>query len=312
MVKYSFILPIYKVEKYLEKCVASILNQSFDDFEIILVDDGSPDRCPEICENLKKQDKRIKVVHKKNGGLCDARNAGLEVATGEYILFVDPDDYVSEDYLECINNNINDFDMLIFGHYNLFKNKVTEGFSIDEITNSEVTKRYLLQDNLICGYVWNKVFKSEIINKYNLKFDLSVTMSEDVLFCYQYLEKIENVKLINKKLIYYRQRKSSLISQKVKKIKASTLVKTYKYIIDNSSDYSVVLKSKSLYLKNYYKYKKYINNNDFDMELIESILKNDYINISKNDKKLILMYKYFPFFRTFIYFLKDFINIKFD
>ena len=90
----SIVVPIYKVEKYLSRCVQSLLNQTLKDIEIILVDDGSPDKCPEMCENYLKVDKRIKVVHKVNGGLSSARNAGINIATGKYIGFVDSDDSI--------------------------------------------------------------------------------------------------------------------------------------------------------------------------------------------------------------------------
>lgn len=92
--KVSIIVPIYNVEKYLDRCMASLLNQTLEDIEIIMVDDGSPDRCPKMCDEYAKKDSRVKVVHKKNGGLGYARNSGLDVATGEYVAFVDSDDYV--------------------------------------------------------------------------------------------------------------------------------------------------------------------------------------------------------------------------
>lgn len=98
----SVIIPVYKVEKYLERCVKSIINQSYKNIEIILVDDGSPDQCGEICENYAKKDKRIKVLHKENGGLSDARNHGVDHSEGKYITFVDSDDYVSEHYVEYL------------------------------------------------------------------------------------------------------------------------------------------------------------------------------------------------------------------
>lgn len=94
----SVIVPVYKVENVLHYCIDSILNQTYKDFELIIVDDGSPDRCPKMCDDYAKKDSRIKVVHKKNGGLSDARNAGMAVATGEYISFIDSDDYVSDDF----------------------------------------------------------------------------------------------------------------------------------------------------------------------------------------------------------------------
>ena len=95
----SIIVPIYNVEKYLQECIESLLKQTYKNIEIILVDDGSPDNCPQICDEFLKKDKRIKVFHKVNGGLSDARNYGLERATGNYICFVDSDDFVTEDYI---------------------------------------------------------------------------------------------------------------------------------------------------------------------------------------------------------------------
>ena len=100
----SVIVPIYKVEKYLETCVMSLIHQTYENLEIILVDDGSPDKCPEICDAYEKTDDRIRVIHKKNGGLSDARNAALEKTTGKYITFVDSDDYVDAEYIEKLYN----------------------------------------------------------------------------------------------------------------------------------------------------------------------------------------------------------------
>ena len=109
MVLVSIVVPIYKVEKYLSRCVQSLLNQTLKDIEIILVDDGSPDKCPEMCENYLKVDKRIKVVHKVNGGLSSARNAGINIATGKYIGFVDSDDSILPTMYEELYNVINKY-----------------------------------------------------------------------------------------------------------------------------------------------------------------------------------------------------------
>ncbi len=102
--KISVIVPIYKVENYLHRCVDSIINQTYTNLEIILVDDGSPDNCPMICDKYVKKDSRIRVIHKKNGGLSDARNAGINIATGEYIGFVDSDDYISLHFYQRLMN----------------------------------------------------------------------------------------------------------------------------------------------------------------------------------------------------------------
>ena len=107
----TIVVPVYKVEQYLDKCVNSIINQTYKNLEIILVDDGSPDNCGKMCDEYAKNDNRIVVIHKENGGLSDARNAGIEIAKGKYISFIDSDDYVTEDYVEFLyalisNNNV--------------------------------------------------------------------------------------------------------------------------------------------------------------------------------------------------------------
>lgn len=104
MPEISIIVPVYRVEKYLDRCVNSILNQTFTDFELILVDDGSPDRCPFMCDEWGKKDHRIKVIHKKNGGLSSARNAGLEIYQGRYVFFVDSDDWIEKNALDILYN----------------------------------------------------------------------------------------------------------------------------------------------------------------------------------------------------------------
>ena len=106
--KISVIIPVYKVEKYLSYCVNSVINQTYTNLEIILVDDGSPDNCPKMCDELAKTDKRIKVLHKQNGGLSSARNAGIDIATGEYISFVDSDDTINPQTLEILHKLIKD------------------------------------------------------------------------------------------------------------------------------------------------------------------------------------------------------------
>ncbi|MBQ6543175.1 MAG: glycosyltransferase family 2 protein, partial [Clostridia bacterium] len=106
----SVIVPVYKVEKYLPRCLDSILSQSFTDFELLLVDDGSPDSCPEICDEYARRDRRISVIHKENGGLSSARNAALERATGKYVSFVDSDDYITADALQTLYSALTETD----------------------------------------------------------------------------------------------------------------------------------------------------------------------------------------------------------
>lgn len=149
----SIIVPIYKVEKYLERCIESLTNQTYKDIEIILVDDGSPDNCPLICDNYAKQDERITVIHKESGGLSDARNCGLQLAKGEYVLFIDSDDYIELDSCEKFVKVIkkNKVDIVVANAKRIDADKVIP----------MVQKR--IKDNVI--YTGNEYLKLQVMNK---------------------------------------------------------------------------------------------------------------------------------------------------
>ena len=136
----SVIVPIYNVEDYLNRCVDSIINQTYKNLEIILVDDGSPDNCPQMCDDYAKKDSRIRVVHKENGGLSDARNAGMKVATGEYVSFIDSDDYISLDFYETLFQTMvdNDSDIVECSVVKFYENEKFDEYSDDlKVTNYE-------------------------------------------------------------------------------------------------------------------------------------------------------------------------------
>lgn len=194
MPKVSILVPIYNVEKYLEQCIESIINQTLKDIEIILVDDGSPDNCPQMCDNYAKKDSRIKVVHKKNGGLSSARNAGIEVATGDYIGFVDSDDYIELDmyekmYIIAKENNV-DFVMSDYCRVSS-EGKVKATLDIDEgIYNKnkikkEVFPTLIMSDDINYGSLLSVcycLYKRDLFIKNNLMFDDEIKYSEDNLF----------------------------------------------------------------------------------------------------------------------------------
>lgn len=167
----SVIVPIYNVEAYLERCVESILQQTYEHIEIILVDDGSPDRCGSMCEEYAKKDSRIKVLHKENGGLSDARNAGLEMAKGKYVLFVDSDDVIKENLLEtCVRTiEISSSDMVIFDFTRVEEH--TETLATMEIEKSGI---YTLKSEprLLFGApaAWNKLFRRDLFIKTGIRF----------------------------------------------------------------------------------------------------------------------------------------------
>lgn len=179
MPEFSIIVPVYKTEAYLERCISSILQQPFQDYEVILIDDGSPDRCPEICDYYKEIDARVKVIHKQNGGVSSARNAGLAIAEGEFIWFIDSDDYIGADALQRLYEikKKHRADLYVFSNCH-----INEEFS-GEI-NTFFEKYYF---TYILGFEpWNKLYKRKIIQLNKIQFDIHETIGEDLLFniCY--------------------------------------------------------------------------------------------------------------------------------
>ncbi len=209
----SVIVPIYNVEKYLQKCVDSIINQTYKNLEIILVDDGSPDNCPQMCDDYAKKDSRIRVVHKENGGLSDARNAGMEVATGEYVSFIDSDDYISLDFYETLFQTMvdNDSDIVECSVVKFYENEKFDEYSDDlKVTNYETVDALdgLISENPIKQHVWNKLYKSSVA----LDIPYAVgKLNEDEFWTYQVFGKAKKVTRINKTMYYYFQRNGSIM-----------------------------------------------------------------------------------------------------
>lgn len=212
----SIIVPIYKVENYLERCICSILNQTWSDFELILVDDGSPDGCPQLCDQWKEKDSRIKVIHKENGGLSDARNAGLKIASGELIAFVDSDDWVSPDYLSVLVETLqkNDCDIVECGIIRT-RGEADELRSGKENTKvslfqTEEALEQLIKDSLFHQYVWNKLYKRSVIGK--IFFEKGKT-NEDEFWTYQVFENAKRIGRVEVPLYYYFQRATSIMGE---------------------------------------------------------------------------------------------------
>ena len=215
---YSIIVPIYNVEKYLRDCVDSIINQSFKNYELILVDDGSPDNCGKICDEYADKYEFIKVFHKKNGGLSDARNFGIKKATGEYLVFLDSDDYWQDkDALHNISRIIkrDDSDIVIIGTSKYFEStkKMIKTNKIKETGKS--TKEFILKNNIYKACANDKIVKKSIIKENNLYFPKGY-LSEDIEWCGRLLKYITKISIYSNDLYVYRQRDGS-ISKTVKK-----------------------------------------------------------------------------------------------
>ena len=228
----SIIVPVYNAQDYLHKCINSLLNQSFSDFEIILVNDGSKDNSKEICEEFAKSDNRIKVIHKENGGVSSARNCGIDEACGKYIMFCDSDDFVKEDFCkplvelaegkeDClvlagiteIHDGINKDDLCA---------KYPEGEKLT-LSNQDFCDLYvelnLKGQFLLMNMPYNKLFSRSVIEKHHLRFDTKINYNEDFIFNILYLEKVSEVKIYNKSIYnYYMDTPGSLCKKYVENL----------------------------------------------------------------------------------------------
>ncbi len=212
----SVIIPIYNVEKYLSKCIESVINQTYKNIEIILVDDGSPDNCGKICDEYAKIDSRIKVIHKKNGGISDTRNIGIDNSNGKYITFIDSDDYVTNDYIEYLYYILKEekvdisccnFELIYDNNKKIEVNDEKEKiFCYSQI---EALKELLYQKN-IDNSIWGKLYKKEKFD--NIRFPYG-EIYEDYAVFYKILLECDKVAYSNlKKYIYLRREKSILTS----------------------------------------------------------------------------------------------------
>lgn len=168
--RFSIIVPVYNTERYLKKCIDSILIQKFSDFELILVDDGSEDGCGDMCDQYAEYDSRVRVIHKKNMGVSAARNDGLDKASGDYILFVDSDDWIENNCLEVLNDVITEnIDVVVFGLKKIFKNKID--IILPELyVKSEEIKEKLISDEYKLGLVIS-VIEGLCFRIYDLKLE---------------------------------------------------------------------------------------------------------------------------------------------
>ena len=207
----SLIIPVYNVENCLRKCIESVLLLQYSDFELILVDDGSTDSSGKICDEYSEVDSRVKVIHKRNGGVSSARNLGMMESKGEWIGFIDADDWIDSEYLSVLCPD-SDCDMSVCSYYW----ETTEGSDKDLIETAEVTgnfkneflKKYL--PSIHFSVVWAKLYKKDIIIKNGLRFNQNFNSGEDTLFVLEYLTHVNSLKSSNKPLYHYNRSNSSL------------------------------------------------------------------------------------------------------
>lgn len=220
--KFSIIVPIYKVEQYLRCCIDSVLAQTYQDYELILVNDGSPDGCRAICDAYKKDCSRIKVVHKANGGLSSARNAGLAIASGEYVIFIDSDDFWDDpEALQHFHDRLyaTHADLLVFPAKRYYEetNRYTYVLNIEADRNRIIdldvnrSARYMLENNIYRAAAWNKVIRRSIIEAHHMRF-LEGYLSEDMDWCGDLLLYSNRFDFYEKPLYVYRQQRAGSIT----------------------------------------------------------------------------------------------------
>ena len=317
MPKVSIIVPIYNTEKYLQKCIESICNQTLRDIEIILVNDGSTDGSSEICEKYKLQDNRIIVIHKENNGLSSARNTGLDIAKGEYIGFVDSDDFIDKDMYKILYELCTNYDCEIASSiYTTIKDfndiDVIRSENISIYDNKEAVKK-LYTENIFGYSVCNKLFKRQLFE--GEKFPIG-RIYEDASLIYKIFAKSKQIIFIDRVLYYYIYRENSITTSKVtaKRFDVDILFKEiYSFMRQNYPEMCNLIKSmhynslrnivvdivnEKTYIKNY----RYINRaSKLIRKELKAILNNELV--SKKHKLLAIVISYIPFI-SIVYYLK--------
>ena len=283
MKKISVIIPVYNIEKYLPKCLSSIENQkNFTNLEIILIDDGSNDSSGSICDKFLKKYNNVKVIHKENGGVSSARNVGIENATGDYISFVDGDDFLDTNHFDEILEDIKktNSDLIIHDYYVEFensfykyrKNKIQKEFKKEE------SIKELLSGGVIGNNLFDKAFKKSKIG--NVRFDSEIRIGEDLLFIYQFLENIDKVSARSIATYHYIQRTGSAMNStfsdkffdiiKVSEIIEKNIQEKFPNLLEYANALSIYSKYKTLERA---RKMKYYNKSNFKLNQMEKDIK---------------------------------------
>lgn len=248
----TIIVPVYNIDKYLNKCLNSILNQTYHNYEVIIVDDGSSDNSAYICDKFSKEDERFYVIHKKNEGVSVARNFAIDLAKGEYLVFLDGDDWIDVTFLETyitilIENKVD----IVIGEYISEKNKNTILQPID-LPVGKISKNAayfkVLNPKGFYGSVWGKIFLTSIIKEKNIIFDKNICIGEDLQFTIKYLNYCEQIYYSGTHMYYYRIREGSALNNINNKIdfKGLDIIKVYKQIINEAIEKNFVYKNRSI------------------------------------------------------------------
>lgn len=215
----SIIVPVYNAENYLKRCVDSILSQDYRDFELLLMDDGSSDGSPEICDTYGRADSRVRVVHKENTGVSDTRNQALDMARGTFVQFLDSDDWIVPEATRLLVRSMEEYgcDMVISDFYRVAGERLAQKGDIEEdkvMTRQEFAACMIENPaDFYYGVLWNKMFRRSIIEKFHIRMDTSLSWCEDFLFNLEYIRHAESFYALQVPIYYYLKRRGSLVSQ---------------------------------------------------------------------------------------------------
>lgn len=213
----SIIVPVFKSEKYIHRCIDSILAQTFKNIELILVDDGSPDNCGQICDLYSEKYNLIRVIHQENLGVSAARNAGIEIAKGNWILFIDSDDFIDPEYISSIVQNAKTRTLTIQGYKAIFSNSHVMIKSLKERTYDKTNIHDLFTNPLFFeyGHPFGKLYETQIILKNKLRFNEELSYAEDLIFLLSYIYIIDTIKIIEGAFYNYTVNSSTSLSNKI-------------------------------------------------------------------------------------------------
>ena len=305
--KVSVVVPIYKVEKYIHRCIDSILEQTYTNLEVILVNDGSPDYCGTIAEDYAKKDLRIKVIHKKNGGLSDARNAGMNHVSGEFIVFVDSDDWIEKYMIEqMVNTSLNyKADVVQSAFYYAYDNKSlldNRYYSTKDepvIFNNPSLMYELVTNEKVKNFAWGKLYRTRLIQ--DIPFEKGV-LFEDVFWAHQVMHLVDTYVMIHEPLYHYYQREDSIVATytpknldilKGLKERHIFIEQNYKELTNES--YKMILKTSLIHYNLLVLNRKQDSYNFYRRE-VQKYIKDNYIkmtNAVKNDKQLLVQLQLF-------------------
>ena len=290
---FSIIVPVYNVEKYLGQCIDSVLCQTYENFELILVDDGSPDNCPHMCDAYAQIDKKIRVIHKRNGGLSSARNAGLDIAKGEYVLFLDSDDYWDDKFaLEKLRRAIGKrkCDIYITGYKKKYEDNIfrvyDKSVTIPNISPGDYGEyvKYLMQHNHFTASAWDKIYRRSLIERNNIRF-VDNQLSEDIEWSAKILLYTNSIYLTNEDFYVYRKANKGSISYDIGR-------KNMEDIYNVISKYSLINNNNEVALKHYLaqQYVLWLTN-------ANRVNKNEITDLLKKAKKLwyLIDYDWYPY-----------------